>query len=299
MSRHREFAFVSVLLTVGGTLAPPAVAQPAKAVDHPVPRQPKYTASRQVFCRLAFAAKRERNVWLAIDGDRLYLDRNADRDLTDTGERFEGGKTRDVTTEFTANDLRRRYSKLRVRWANSEKRKLLIVSVAVGGAFRMQTIQDADSLATKPERAPVVRFGGELQLQFYGKPSHSLWRGKNARTILPIFVGIEARSKSPAKASVVSGIPRDVRPVAQIRYLSKNSKDNPITVTVPLNSRDPSGYFSATATAPANARPGAVEITVSLKGWDAARVRSATLKTTLPKFADLPVIDPSPKRPGN
>lgn len=296
----------TIVPAVLGCLAcclPASAAKSPTAIKREIRKEPNYTAKRRVYCLLKFAAKRPLPVWVVVDGDRLYVDRNANGDLTEAGERFDGKPKPDVTTELTHAALRRSYSKLRIRWANTERRKLLIVSANVGGKYRLESIQDGDTLAASPQKAPIVEIGGTLHLSVTETPQHALWRGKNARTILPMTAVLGTKSRTGAWAYVLSdSLPRNVRLVANVRYRSKKSKTDNITVSAPFQSAAQPligfrpTYFTATATAPRDARPGPVTVTVDAQGWKGAKIKPASVKTTLPKFADLPVIDPPRKR---
>jgi len=64
---------------------------PAFAVDlNPVPRriakEPSYQSAAPRYCRLAFGPDAAHHVWLVLDGDTLYVDRNGNGDLTEGGE---------------------------------------------------------------------------------------------------------------------------------------------------------------------------------------------------------------------
>lgn len=269
-------------------------------IQRAIRKPPRFASRSRVYCLLTFAGKSQRvPVWVIVDGDRLYVDRNANGDLTDAGERFDAGRKRDITTGLTHPHLRRRYSKLQIRWANPMRRKLLIVSVTVGGVYRLQSIQEGDTLADKPGDAPIVRFGGALQVSVFGKPEHALWRGNNARTILPVAAGIGTKSQTGAWAYVLpDSLPEGVHAVAKARYLSKTADRKRIVASAPLKTRG-LNYFGGTLTAPSNARPGSVQVTVELNDAMTLKgrtVKPATVKTTLPKFRDLPVIDPKPAR---
>jgi hypothetical protein len=286
---------VPALLGCLAFYSPASAAESPPAIKREIRKEPDYKAKRRVYCLLTFAAKRRLPVWVVVDGDRLYVDRNANGDLTDAGERFDGGRKHEITTELTHAALRGSYSKIRIRWANSERRKLLIVSANVGGKYRLESIQDGDALATNPQKAPMIDFGGTLRLSLFGIPKHSLWRGKNARTVLSLSASLGTRSRTGAWAYVESAsLPQIVQLVANVRYRSKKSKSG-ITVTEPFNIRS-ENFFTGTVTAPPDARPGTVTVTVNVRGLKGVKVKPATVKTTLPKFADLPVIDPPPKR---
>ena len=57
----------------------------APAADGPA-KEPAYTSKAPRYGRLAFGPAPADQVWLVIDGDTLYVDRNADGDLTGPGE---------------------------------------------------------------------------------------------------------------------------------------------------------------------------------------------------------------------
>lgn len=68
---------------------PPQPDQPKGAWDlTPPKKEPKYKKEPR-YALLAFGPQRETRVWMVLDGKTLYVDRNADGDLTDPAERLE------------------------------------------------------------------------------------------------------------------------------------------------------------------------------------------------------------------
>ena len=57
-------------------------------IDRSIRKEPVYQSKNPQYCLLAFGREAEIHVWLVIDGDALYVDRNGNGDLTDPGERF-------------------------------------------------------------------------------------------------------------------------------------------------------------------------------------------------------------------
>src|SRR5262249_29589650 len=55
-------------------------------IDRTITKEPAYEATPQ-YCLLVFGPKAETRVWLVLDGDILYVDRNSNGDLTDKDER--------------------------------------------------------------------------------------------------------------------------------------------------------------------------------------------------------------------
>ena len=65
---------------------------PAQAVDltkipRVIAKEPAYQGKPK-YCLLVFGPEAKHRVWLVLDGDDLYVDRNGNGDLTEKGERF-------------------------------------------------------------------------------------------------------------------------------------------------------------------------------------------------------------------
>src|SRR5690242_3715436 len=55
-------------------------------VDRTIRHEPVYKA-RPKYCLLVFGPKAKQRVWLVLDGNVLYVDRNGNGDLTEKGKR--------------------------------------------------------------------------------------------------------------------------------------------------------------------------------------------------------------------
>src|SRR6516225_1415032 len=82
----RILSLVSTLLVVGSTAATGWGADLTK-IDRTVAKEPAYK-SKPKYCLLVFGPEAKTRVWLVLDGDTLYVDRNGNSDLTEEGERF-------------------------------------------------------------------------------------------------------------------------------------------------------------------------------------------------------------------
>jgi hypothetical protein len=58
-------------------------------IDRAIIKEPTYQSGAPRYCLLAFGPEAKFRVWLVQDGDVLYVDRNGDGDLTESGERIE------------------------------------------------------------------------------------------------------------------------------------------------------------------------------------------------------------------
>src|SRR5437867_2705101 len=59
-------------------------------MDRSLRKEPTYKSKQPQYCLLVFGPEAKTRVWLVLDGDALYLDRNGNGDLTDPGERIAG-----------------------------------------------------------------------------------------------------------------------------------------------------------------------------------------------------------------
>lgn len=76
------------LVALAWLIASPARGVDYDAVDRAIGKEPGYTGAPQ-YALLLFGREAKLRVWAVLDGDTLHLDRNADGDLIDEGERFE------------------------------------------------------------------------------------------------------------------------------------------------------------------------------------------------------------------
>jgi hypothetical protein len=76
------------LLALAG-LASPAAAVDLTKVERRVGKEPAYATKAPRYCLLVFGPEAKARVWLVLDGDVLYVDRNGNGDLTEKGERVE------------------------------------------------------------------------------------------------------------------------------------------------------------------------------------------------------------------
>src|SRR5262249_23919582 len=68
------------------SLAPPAAATDLTKIDRTVGKEPAYQTKSPRYCLLVFGPEAKARVWLVLDGDTLYVDRNGNGDLTEEGE---------------------------------------------------------------------------------------------------------------------------------------------------------------------------------------------------------------------
>jgi hypothetical protein len=67
--------------------APDAGAPDLARIDRRIGKEPRYVSKTPRYCLLVFGPQARDRVWLVLDGDTLYVDRNGNGDLTEEGKR--------------------------------------------------------------------------------------------------------------------------------------------------------------------------------------------------------------------
>ena len=62
-------------------------------IDRTIVKEPRY-ATQPYYALLAIGPQAQKRVWLVVDGETLYVDKNGDGDLTEANERI--GKTKQI-----------------------------------------------------------------------------------------------------------------------------------------------------------------------------------------------------------
>ena len=172
-----------------------AAAADLTKIDRTIAKEPAYE-SKPKYCLLVFGSDAKTRIWLVLDGDRLYVDRNGNGDLTDDGEGLvaarktlssagkgrvwqvgdvaaSGGKV--VYTGLTVSDISD------VLDSKFGSRGLgITVKVPIGSARAFQSVGSAVHpaagyndkkapapnlrFADRPQDAPVIHFGGPLRI---------------------------------------------------------------------------------------------------------------------------------------
>src|SRR5438552_7665237 len=61
-----------------------------RTIDRSILKEPAYRTAQPKYCLAVFGPKAETRVWMVLDGDTLFIDRNGNLDLTEAGERVRG-----------------------------------------------------------------------------------------------------------------------------------------------------------------------------------------------------------------
>jgi hypothetical protein len=234
----------SIIFTAGE-----ATAVDYDGIERGLAKEPVYQGKPE-YCLLVFGLEAKTRVWLVIDGDRAYLDRNANGDLTEDGETLEIGRGQEEARRSKLGAI--------TPVAGEETYRLLYLDRGMLGIEVREGFDQhaALSYADRPQGAPVYHFNGPLRL-WVGAPQDlegGLVRGGPSRMFPRVALGTlvcDKAGKCLTAVGVVSdpsypraelrlpsrGLPKDINPVADIEYPGKQTGDPPVKAACPLDRR--------------------------------------------------------------
>lgn len=254
-------SFVSVQVFLPGGLAPTANAQDLTDIKRAIAKEPDYETESQKYCLVAFGPDAKTLVWLVQDGGTLYVDRNANGDLTEAGEQVapydpgiqqQPGEYRfDVGEISTGGLLHKGFSVYvsdieRIAQQYESVGELLAAQPDAQGYMLHLNYQHPDhrgygiegrimqsvffldnngvfQFSETPAEAPIVHFGGPLQSAIYYPQKLPTNRA------LDLTLGVGTPGLGPGTTAWVNYggvIPDDVYPTVEITFTGEDG--NPI-----------------------------------------------------------------------
>jgi hypothetical protein len=228
-------------------------------IDRAIQKEPAYQ-SKPEYCLLVFGPAAKDRVWLVIDGDVLYVDRNGNGDLTEAGKKVEAIKIKDYhlfragsiklgSHEYTdLNVSRDRLPEGAAPLQPEHYKKLLeknpmaytySVAIQVGNPLTLGTkpgtsdliTQSASSdsrgllqFADKPQSAPIVHFDGPWSMDLHNRPNLS------AGNTIDLQSGVGTRGLGVGTFAFIflTPIPPGVRPRAEFEFPGKGPGEKAI-----------------------------------------------------------------------
>jgi hypothetical protein len=262
---------------IGGTLP----AEPA-AKGGSIRKEPPYQTKDPRYCHLVFGPGARQSVWLVIDGDDLYVDRNGSGDLTEKGSRcfrmpaFLGGGF--VVPELAIGERKTTYTNLTVYWTpqppgKAKKDFPVDVLVDVNKQYCQAAMFEASG--TSPKDAPILHFGGPLQMALHAEkatlPAPGGTQQIGALIGTTSSTGHFAMVRNDRNLAPNAGID----PLAQVTFPGKPGAE-PVTITLKLNKRCCNARFYSTLRTPAEVGPGKAQVVLSFPAWTDISVSPAT-----------------------
>jgi hypothetical protein len=223
-------------------------------IDRSIKKEPVY-AGKPKYCLLVFGPEAKTKVWLALDGETLYVDRNGDGDLTGADEKVKlpamepqkgewAAATRDAEIgsvregKLTHTDLTLFQARPREGFVpktpdekdvarileGNFKDDVFGVQVRIQGArrFKQSAVADATGVlrfAAAAKDAPVIHFNGPWSMGLLAGQKVVLG---DKPADLKGCVGTPGLGKGTFATTVYEGlIPADAHPVAEITFPGK------------------------------------------------------------------------------
>lgn len=210
-------------LLIGGTRLGGIQAQEEKAgtaidlttIDRTLVGEPSYQSGAPGYCLLVFGPTADTRIWLVVDGDILYVDRNGMGDLAADGNAVRSTGEWFWVDELTERDGKTRHAGLSVRrWGGGFR-----LSINLEGTRTFLVGNNSDDplqFAVRPQEAPVIHLGGPLQIGFYNDPPVFVL-GREAP--LDVSVGTPGLGKGTFAAIQCKSLLRcKAAPIAEIRF---------------------------------------------------------------------------------
>lgn len=205
-------------------------------VDRPLHKQPVYHSKRPLYGVAAFGPKADKSVWLVLDQskadsteyDVLYIDRNANGDLTDTGERLtldEDGRFRLPTFIDPATGVQHGEFTVRTR----EKEPTVMLSIKwrgetrFGGGYPQDPEKGYMTFASRPEEAPILWVQADAPFRFQRWFGRELHIGKSDD--FKVFLGQPGHGHAAFFAAQVHFLPEKDWVRATLLYRDKQGKE--------------------------------------------------------------------------
>ncbi len=298
-----------------------ALAADLAAIERKIAKLPELSSEQPLYCLLVFGPQADTRIWLVRDGDVLYVDRNANGDLSEAGERVEitaGSRPEEGVLGFKVGDIvdgELVHKDLNVSWFNVDhlkgsdtrvtarlKRDPNFRAVAIacdvampafhgsgieGRVSHMALLGDLGGLldfAPRPEDAPILHFGGPRQITLYGPATLRIGR----RDDLILVVGTPGVGPgSTVSMAYDQVIPPDVRPRVDVTVPTADGSS--LARSYSFDRRCCQVNLYDAVALPEGTAPGQATVNISLDGWSRGEVAPS-----VHQLAVLPAL-PGPK----
>jgi hypothetical protein len=228
-------------------------------------KEPVYQSKGPKYCLLTFGREGKTRVWLVFDSvpnplvpgknkDYMYVDRNGNGDLTESGERvqaiiheydqpsFLGGAPPGKASylEFPIGEIKDcegtifKDVKVRVQWFVGRERPCMIYASAAGRGTQSNELHTL-VFADHPQDAPVLPFGRPMTMRFALGMTHLLSLTEEFN--LQAEVGTLGSGPGSFVSMMNDTFPKDLHPVAEIEWPHREAGKPPIKINVPLKQR--------------------------------------------------------------
>ncbi len=230
--------------------SPPQAVPDLSKVDRTIANEPS-KLSKPRYCLMVFGPRAEVRVWMIKDGERLYVDRNGNGDLTEPDESFAPTERREFNTmqdgkpapyrqlKYDVGDLTpahtaRKHTRLEItQYQIGDAPPDVVLSVFVDGSIK-EYAGWSPLFHESRERAGIVHFGGPISVQpiRYKSISRSA-----ASPELHLRFGTPGLERTTFASLAYEVVPESIHPSAEIEWPRADPNAAPIRTTVILSGR--------------------------------------------------------------
>jgi hypothetical protein len=201
-------------------------------IERTIVREPLYDSSEPKYCLLVFGLEARTRIWLVLDGRDLYVDRNGNGDLTESGKRVRAaGSNYYQVGEIASADGKEKFGELRVRSLSYG----MLLDLSVAGK-RQQFVGydplDRFQFGNRPHSAPIAHFGGPMTIRWYARPPVFV-PGQYNR--FNLSVGTPGIGNGSFVAVACCCRPQGVSLIAQVEFPHRDPTQQPIQVQYRLS----------------------------------------------------------------
>ena len=238
-------------------------------INRTIAKEPAYN-SKPKYCLLVFGPEAKHRVWIVLDGDVVYIDRNGNGDLTEEGERLKevrpapqqqfptvslslpGEKERQIHLQLSVQHIRFE--------GEEEEGPHPDVTIRIDGK-EWRTY--CEQFTNRPQEAPILHFDGPLSFLLSNQQQRTFVPGKTTNIVF--HTGLPGLGKSTfTTRSARELVGAGAELVAEIEFPNKEPKRKPIRtwVTVPLDDTCDGNVFAGAVRVPEEAGFGTARMTV-------------------------------------
>lgn len=284
----RTYTLIVCILSAWAFADQPANTNRFSLIDRSIMREPKYEGTPK-YCLLVVDRDFHSRVWMVEDGDRLFLDRNGNGDLTDDGGpmplRTDAVGILGYSADAITTSEGVQHTKFNMcRWKDGEDQNGYGLSLFLSGTRQVYAGWFGTFWAEKREYAPVVHLGGV----FTPEPlrAQRILIQPGARRFDIGFINSGSQKGAETWLGTES-LPADLQPVLKIDWPTKDGAPS-IQTSHPLPQRccywD---FYTTDFDIPSNIVPGKARIVVEL-GVLAPPIPLSTHEFTVP--VELPKL---------
>jgi hypothetical protein len=245
-----------------GWASPPSGAADLTKIDRSIAKEPKYE-SEPYYALIVIGPKAEKRIWLVMDGEVVYVDRNGNGDLTEPNERvalkskrtYEEPSVYKGTNSFELGEVAGVSLRLdfQVRDKDfipqTEFDKTIFKDHQEKGwefaTLRRQgkngnMVEMPVTFCRRPQDAQLCHFAGPLTFALQSKQD-SLVRNSDKNTFRVVIgtPGLPARTSDDSVFAnlTIAEVPAHVHPVADFEFPHKDAKQSAIKLQVVLEKR--------------------------------------------------------------